>query len=1039
MTASDRWLAANRETLHALLASAYGICGELYALPGECDFNLRVECNGPRYLLKIMRDACDPALVEMQWQALERLAERLPDLSVQRLIRTAGGDPTTLLIDHEGRERLAWLVSFLPGQVLGQTRPHTHALLEQIGAALGRLNQALLDFAHPACERQFKWDLRRAAWIQTALDNIADTRRRVLVEHIGRRFVEEIGPRLERLRRGPIHGDANDYNLLVAYDEQGEQRLAGVLDFGDLCRTALVGEPAIAAAYAMMGKEDALAAAESLVAGYHRAFPLQDEELALIFPLILTRLAVSVAVSAAASRERPDDPYVTISEAPAWQLLERFHAYDPNLAEARLRAAAGLDPWPKSSRVVAWLRERSGSFAEALGPARPTAASAIVDLSFASTVGGDDPERFDADLCAGRITEALRLAAAPLGLGRYGEPRPIYAAAAFRAGPHPLAGRRTRHLGIDLFAPAGAPVHAPLDGEVVLARCLPDRLDYGGVVALRHRAAGDWFDVLYGHLARHEVELLHVGQTIAAGQAFATIGERPENGDWPSHLHVQLLIEGCRPAEGPPIGAADPDEFTAWSALSPCPAALLNLSDAAGRWQAIALEALRSRRAARLAANLSIAYGRPLQPVRGWRHFLYDPEGRAYLDVYNNVPHVGHCHPRVVEAATRQMRLLSTNTRYLYDTLTRYADRLVAALPAPLSVCFFVNSGSEANELALRLARAHTGACDLLVMDHGYHGNTTGAMAISPYKFNRPGGPGAADWVHVTPLPDAYRGPFKAADGDAGVKYAVLVEEKIRAVLADGRRIAGYISECAPSVGGQIILPAGFLREVYRCVRQAGGVCIADDVQTALGRLGAVFWGFELQGVVPDILVLGKPLGNGHPLAAVVTTPEIAASFAAGPEFFSTFGGNSVSCAVGSAVLDVLAEEGLQANAARVGAELLSGLSELARRHRLIGDVRGAGLFLGVELVNDRTTLDPATGQASYIKNRLRERRILLGTEGPYDNVLKIRPPMTFDAVAASRLLETLDETLAEDRAQPVTEMPPLSQPVSRPPARLSA
>jgi 4-aminobutyrate aminotransferase-like enzyme len=360
-------------------------------------------------------------------------------------------------------------------------------------------------------------------------------------------------------------------------------------------------------------------------------------------------------------------------------------------------------------------------------------------------------------------------------------------------------------------------------------------------------------------------------------------------------------------------------------------------------------------------------------------------------------------------------------------------------LPAPLSVCFFVNSGSEANELALRLARAHTGARDMLVMDHGYHGNTTGAMDISPYKFSRPGGPGAADWVHVTPLPDAYRGPFKAADEDAGLKYARLVEEKMRAVLADGRRIAGYISECAPSVGGQIILPAGFLREVYRCVRQVGGVCIADDVQTALGRLGAVFWGFELQGVVPDILVLGKPLGNGHPLAAVVTTPEIAASFAAGPEFFSTFGGNSVSCAVGIAVLDVLAEEGLQANAARVGAELLSGLSELARRHPLIGDVRGAGLFLGVELVNDRTTLAPATQQASYIKDRLRERRILLGTEGPYDNVLKIRPPMTFDAAAASRLLEMLDETLAEDRAQPAaaTRTPPSSRPASRPPARL--
>jgi 4-aminobutyrate aminotransferase-like enzyme len=305
--------------------------------------------------------------------------------------------------------------------------------------------------------------------------------------------------------------------------------------------------------------------------------------------------------------------------------------------------------------------------------------------------------------------------------------------------------------------------------------------------------------------------------------------------------------------------------------------------------------------------------------------------------------------------------------------------------------------------------------------------------------------------VHVTALPDVYRGRFRvmnavvrdaqvdhldpnesgdsqgetrrstarAAEREAGSKYAALVRDQIESVLESGRKLAGYISECLPSVGGQIVLPEGFLGAVYRDVRRAGGVCIADDVQTALGRVGSRFWGFELQGVVPDILVLGKPLGNGHPLAAVVTTPEIAASFADGPEFFSTFGGNSVSCAVGAAVLDVLEEEQLQANAAAMGALLLSGLAELAQRHPLVGDVRGTGLFIGIELVTDRDTREPATRQASYVKNRMREGRILLGTEGPADNVLKIRPPMTFDAAAANRLLETLDEVLGEDLAQP--------------------
>jgi 4-aminobutyrate aminotransferase-like enzyme/Ser/Thr protein kinase RdoA (MazF antagonist) len=1033
-TTLSAWLTANYDTLQTLLESTYGIAGTLHGLVGELDLNLRVESGARRYLLKVMRADCDPALVEMQCRALEVLAERAPRLPVQRVIRTRAGAATTTLRDSAGRARLAWLLTYLPGRTLGETRPHPPGLLAQIGAALGQVDAALLDFRHLAVERDFKWDLRRAGWIADHLDAIPDAGRRAHVARIADRFAHELSPRLDAARRGVIHGDANDYNLLVAYAPNDGQRLTGLLDFGDMCRTAIVAEPAIAAAYAMLGKAEPFAAAEALVGGYHRAFPLQDDELALLFPLILTRLSVSVVNSALAKRERPDDPYVTISEAPAWRLLEQLHDYDPRLAEARLRAACGLDPWPKSTRVLAWLAERRGSFAEIFGPHRPAAAGVVLDLSFASTLGGDDPERFDAGVCGARVDAVL---CAPqdapgtcevpgtwrrLGIGRYGEPRPINAGPAFGAGDDPLAVRRTRHIAVDLFAPAGTAVHAPLAGQIAQARWVPDPFDYGGLVVLRHRTGtGEAFETLYGHLSRASVEALRPGQPIAAGEAFAVLGEPAENGGWPPHIHVQLLVEDVSPPGDTPQGSVSPGEYVARSALNPCPAALLNLPDARVCWEDPSAQAMRVRRTARSAANLKLSYAEPFHPLRGWRHLLYDAEGRSYLDAYNNVPHVGHCHPRVVAAAAQQMRLLSTNTRYLYDSWLDYADRLVARLPAPLSVCFFVNSGSEANELALRLVRAHTGAKDMLVMDHGYHGNTTGAMDISPYKFNRPGGPGAPDWVHVTPLPDVYRvEPVgNRLYKEAGARYAALVRAEIAAVQAQGRGIAGYISECLPSVGGQIILPAGFLAAVYRDVREAGGVCIADDVQTALGRTGSHFWGFELQDVVPDILVLGKPLGNGHPLAAVVTTPEIAASFAQGPEFFSTFGGNSVSCAVGAAVLDVLEEEGLQAHARRVGETLLSGLRELAQRHPLIGDVRGAGLFIGLDLVTDRGTREPATQQASYVKDRMRELRVLLGTEGPHDNVLKVRPPMTFDTAAASRLLQTLDEVLGEDLAQP--------------------
>jgi 4-aminobutyrate aminotransferase-like enzyme len=426
-------------------------------------------------------------------------------------------------------------------------------------------------------------------------------------------------------------------------------------------------------------------------------------------------------------------------------------------------------------------------------------------------------------------------------------------------------------------------------------------------------------------------------------------------------------------------------------------------------------EILAARRRA-IGRNVSLGYRRPVQLVRGAMQYLFDETGRRYIDGYNNVPHVGHCHPRVVDAAERQMRALNTNTRYLHENLSRYAERLAATLPEPLRVCYFVNSGSEANELALRLARAHTRRRDLIVLDAAYHGNTTTLVDISPYKFNGPGGTGRPPWVHVVPVPDVYRGQTRTAglteDAGVGEKYANTVARSLDQMRASGAGPCGFIAESCPSVAGQIMLPPGYLAAVYRHVRQAGGVCIADEVQTAYGRTGAHFYGFEEQGVVPDVVVLGKPIGNGHPIGAVVTTPEIAASFDNGMEFFSTFGGNTVSCAVGLAVLDVLEDEQLQAHAQRVGAHLLARLRPLVDESPLVGDVRGAGLFVGVELVRNRDTLEPATTEASDVVNRLRDEGILIGTDGPHHNVLKIRPPMPFTIEDADVLASALASIL---------------------------
>jgi 4-aminobutyrate aminotransferase-like enzyme len=407
-----------------------------------------------------------------------------------------------------------------------------------------------------------------------------------------------------------------------------------------------------------------------------------------------------------------------------------------------------------------------------------------------------------------------------------------------------------------------------------------------------------------------------------------------------------------------------------------------------------------------LGRNLSIAYKNPLKIVRGSMQYLYDEEGVEYLDAYNNVAHVGHCNPRVVKAGYQQMAQLNTNTRYLHDLINQFAERLTATLPDPLSVCFFVNSGSEANELALRLARAHTHARDLIVLDHAYHGNTNTLIDISPYKHNGPGGGGPPTWVHTVPLPD----PFRAGlDTDAATVTRVIQELRERKTP-----LSGFIAESMPSVGGQIVLPAGYLDRVYNSVREAGGVCIADEVQTGYGRIGTHLWAFESYGVVPDIVVLGKPIGNGHPIGAVVTTREIANSFDNGMEFFSTFGGNPVSCAIGLAVLDEVFNNDLQNHALAVGELLLTRLSELMVSHEVIGDVRGSGLFLGVELVRDRTTLEPATKEADFIVNAMRDRQILFGTDGPFHSVLKIRPPMPFNKTDADRLCDTLATVLSE-------------------------
>jgi 4-aminobutyrate aminotransferase-like enzyme len=409
---------------------------------------------------------------------------------------------------------------------------------------------------------------------------------------------------------------------------------------------------------------------------------------------------------------------------------------------------------------------------------------------------------------------------------------------------------------------------------------------------------------------------------------------------------------------------------------------------------------------------LELSYDNPVHVVRGEGVWLIDDTGRLLLDAYNNVPSVGHCHPTVVQAVARQAATLNTNTRYIYKSILEYADRLTATMPGDLSVCMFVCSGSEANDLAWRLAKAHTGNAGGIVMEDAYHGTTDAVYELSPAEFGA--GRPLAEHVATVPAPDGYRGKFRRNDPQCADHYAAYLDDAIASLDARGFAPAMFLLDMILSTSGVIVSPPGYVAAAFEKVRAAGGLCVTDEVQSGFGRTGDHFWGFEAHDVVPDIVTLGKPIGNGISMAAVVTTPAIVASLMKECEFFSTTGGNPVSCAAGLAVLDVLEEEGLQACAARVGAKLRSQIEKLAKQHPLIGDVRGAGLFIGVELVRDHSTLEPAAQETRAIVNRMRDLGVLIGREGRHGNVLKIRPPLVFDENHALQLTDALDQALRE-------------------------
>ena len=993
------------EQATTFISQVFGIAAELKPLDGERDLNYLVTAATGKFVFKIANQNEEIAILECQQQALMRLsADNIFPDQIQP-IESVNGKTIEEIKDHSGIIHLCRLVKFVDDRLLSSVNPQAPELLFDIGNTLGKLDQSLLDFEHPALHRPLIWKLHEAHEIvERYRSMIENSERQSLIEYFLNRFRNTVLPLNSLLRRSAIHNDANDNNVLVQGEFPWSQTVSSIIDFGDMVHSWTVAEPAIAAAYAMLGKDSPLDAAVEIVRGYHQQLALDENDIKVLFDLICMRLCLSVCICAHQKTLEPDNQYLSISEKPAWELLKKLRHIPPSFAYYSFRNTCEFEAVPNHSKIVNWLKSNQSSLHSVMDVNFRNDPLLPINLGVTSPYFSRPQDANDTPALSRTLARAIEDAKCIAGVGGYAEYRLIYNDDAFTdSNGH----QRKLHLGIDIFSPADANVYAPIDGKVFSVANHVQAFDYGGCLILEHETDDVVFYTLYGHLAPASLSL-KAGEPVKAGQVIATLGVASENGNWPPHLHFQIILDLLGESDTF-VGAGSHAYRDVWLALCPDPNLILGIPQKLLDQNDKPSEAIYASRRDHINPSLSLSYREPIHMIRGSMQYLYDATGHCYLDAVNNVPHVGHCHPRVVDATCRQARLLNTNTRYLYASLTDYCEKLLSKFPAPLEVVYLANSGSEANDLALRLARHYTSRKDIVILDHAYHGNLGSLIDISPYKHDGKGGSGRPGHVHKAIMPDRYRSPASIDE---------YTDSVLRSLQQDDGS-AAFICESLLGCGGQIVLPDGYLKTAYSHARESGAVCIADEVQVGFGRVGSHFWGFETQGVVPDIVTLGKPIGNGHPLAAVVTTREIADTFNNGMEYFNTFGGNPVSCAIGMAVLDVIEDEGLQEKAHKTGNYLLKELRSLQSDHPIIGDVRGLGLFIGIELVNNQQSKTPAATQASFIAERMKQLGVLISTDGPYHNVLKIKPPLCFNLDNANMLVNCLHSILSESFAQP--------------------
>ncbi|WP_417368793.1 aminotransferase class III-fold pyridoxal phosphate-dependent enzyme [Gelidibacter japonicus] len=992
-----------------ILFKLFQIKGKATALPGELDFNFRIKVdNAEGYILKISRPNENENYLDFQQQLLQFVADHGRNLMAPKVISDTNGNAISKITDDFGKERHVRLLSWVSGRVWSGVNPQLDDLRFSLGKQCGLLTQALQGFDHAEANRPFDWDVAQSLWTKDHVDLFKDEEK-AIVEYFQNLF-ENSQDTYSKLRNAVVHNDANDNNIIASSDLI-HPKVEAVIDYGDAVYTQIINDLAVACAYAIMDHNDPLEAALPIVQGYHSTFELQEDELAHLYNAIAMRLVISVTKSAINKIAEPDNSYLLISEKPAWEVLEKWRNISSDFAHFSFRDACGYEAHPKSKSFKDWAEKQSFELNH-LFPTIDKNDVHHVDLSVSSKWIGHQEEFNDLDLFQFKIDRLQKKNSNKIIAGGYLEPRALYTSDAYDKIGNSGRESRTIHLGVDFWLPSGTPVHALFDGEVVIAVNDAGDKEYGGLVILKHQADDFEFYTLYGHLSVESATKNRVGDTIKKDEKIGGLGASQENGNWVPHLHFQIMLSLLDYKNDFP-GVAYYNQIDVWKNICPNPNVLFR-SDALQKTVGTSNAELINYRKQHLGKSLSLQYKEPIKMVRGAGQYLMDQYGRKYLDTVNNVAHVGHENYDVVKAGQEQMALINTNSRYLHDNINALAEELIETLPPELSVLHFVNSGSEANELAIRMVKAATGERDIIASEVGYHGNSNMCIDISSYKFDGKGGSGAPEHTHIFPLPDAFRGKYRG--DDSAEKYAEEVQKQIDVVHKKGRGVGAFIIEPIISCGGQIELPKGFLAKAYASVRAAGGLCVSDEVQTGCGRMGKTFWGFQLHDVVPDIVTIGKPLGNGHPVAAVACTPEVADKFANGMEYFNTFGGNPVSCAIGAEVIRTVKREKLQENALKVGTFLKDEFRRLAQEFPIIGDVRGQGLFLGIELVD--ADMNPLAAQTDYLADRMKDHGILMSTDGPDHNVLKIKPPIIFTKDNAEELLFYLRKILAEDIMQ---------------------